>query len=92
MGVIADLEIKMNTSQFHSTIAVAAEFPSGSVVFHRGTGARGIIVGFATYHDGSSRILVDWAEDKSYDFVMPCSISSTPIPDTADGDDWKAGV
>lgn len=78
--------------QFHNAITTASEYPTGTTVYHRGTGQRGLIVGYMVYADGSCRIMVDWAQRESYDAVMPCSLSVTPMPDygpDASGDEWK---
>jgi len=78
--------------QFLNAATTASEYPTGATVYHRSTGQRGLIVGYVVFADSSCRILVDWCQRAAYDFVMPCSLSATPMPDYgagAGGDEWK---
>ena len=69
---------------------VMDEWPTGSQVWHRASGERGIIVEYAVDAIGCVMIVVDYGKGP-WDKEIPCCLSATKISDGTDGDEWKDG-
>ena len=68
---------------------VSEEYPQGALVWHRASGARGVVVGW----DICGRdvmVLLTYGSDNSGP-VLPCEISGTkPVDLDDEGESWKA--
>lgn len=68
---------------------IMAEYPFGSVVYHRANDRRGIVVEFCLAGDGSIMLMVAFGPGASWEKCLPCELSAVrSLSD--DGDDWKA--
>jgi len=73
---------------FNNTIQLHRHHPPGTIVYHKATEEKGIIVGYITYSDGSSRFLVDFSPIRDYEFLTSTSLTTTPPLPTSD-EAWK---
>ena len=70
---------------------IVDEWPVGTVVWHRASGHRGIIVEYAIDGVGCVMILVDYGKGP-WEKEMPCVLSGSKVSDGTDGDEWKDGT
>ena len=77
----------MNEQTLKLLARVSIEFPFGKTVWHRGNGARGVVVGYKVCCDGGVLVCVAWGE--SEDSNYPVELSVTKVSTDDDGDEWK---
>lgn len=64
------------------------EWPVGTLVWHRASGNRGVIVEYTIDGTGCVMLLVDYNKG-SWEKEMPYCLSGSKINDGTDGDEWK---
>lgn len=70
---------------------VMEEWDSGSRVWHRADGRRGIVVEHSVDAQGCCMILVSFCATGPWEKCLPEMLSGTPVGDGSDGDEWKDG-
>lgn len=70
---------------------LVSEWETGATVWHRASGKRGVIVGYAVFADHSASLKVDYGES-GFCTEMPACLSGTKVGDGTEGDEWKEGA
>lgn len=67
-----------------------AEWPTGSLIWHRADGRCGLLMGYSILHDGEVSFRVDWGGG-GWANEKPASLRATKPADDG-GDEWKEGA
>ena len=65
------------------------EYPAGSMVYHKASGAAGVVIGWGIRAQGDLILIVDTGVD-GWQIEDPTTMSATKQRE--DGEDWKDGL
>lgn len=71
--------------------AVMTHWPEGSRVWHRGSGQRGVVIGWLVSAGNVILIDVDYGNKGGITKELTCVLSGVPVSDGTDGEEWKDG-
>lgn len=69
----------------------AANWPIGSLVWHRANGKRGLVVEYAVDGFAVCMIVVSWGASEPWDKCCAYELSLTQVSSGGDGEQWKEG-
>ena len=81
----------MTDQQLKAFGTFVRQWPAGRTVWHRGSGARGVVLGWTLRGDGGMGIRVDYGACVG-EAETPAVLSATKVSDGHDGEDWKEGA
>ena len=91
-GKTQDQKEPMNPKDLANKLyEVAKSWPTGSLVWHRGNGRRGVITEYAIDGLGCVMLVVTWGANENWDKCLPCVLSLTRVSDGSEGEAWKDG-